>query len=158
MPPDAAHNRLRRLPRVWIEPGIFFVTTCTRERKKLLTIREAPNILREELKQSGSRHGWTVGRFVIMPDHVHFFCAPTQLARPLDRFVGSWKEWTAKRLIREQAIASPLWQEGFFDHLLRSTESYSQKWDYVRMNPVRAGLCERPEDWPHAGEINPLNP
>lgn len=48
------------------------------------------------------------------------------------------------------------WQDGFFDHLLRSGESYSEKWNYVRMNPVRAGLVERPEDWPFAGEIEAL--
>jgi len=40
-----------------------------------------------------------------------------------------------------------------FDHLIRSTESYVQKWDYVRENPVRAGLVSRREDWPFQGEI-----
>ena len=44
-------------------------------------------------------------------------------------------------------------QEGFFDHLLRSSESYAQKWDYVRMNPVRAQLSKVPEGWPYQGEI-----
>ena len=41
----------------------------------------------------------------------------------------------------------------FFDHLLRSEESYAQKWDYVRENPVRAGLVKNVEDWPYAGEL-----
>ena len=45
------------------------------------------------------------------------------------------------------------WQERFFDHLLRSKESYSQKWAYVRQNPVRAGLAARHENWPYQGEI-----
>ena len=48
------------------------------------------------------------------------------------------------------------WQTGFFDHVLRSGESYGEKWEYVRMNPVRAGLAARPEDWPYAGEIEVL--
>jgi hypothetical protein len=47
----------------------------------------------------------------------------------------------------------PIWQRGFFDHLLRSEESYAQKWDYVRGNPVRAQLVEKVEDWPYAGEF-----
>jgi putative transposase len=50
-------------------------------------------------------------------------------------------------------IAKPHWQEGFFDHLLRGSESYSQKWEYVRMNPVRAGLSKTAEEWPYQGEI-----
>jgi hypothetical protein len=50
------------------------------------------------------------------------------------------------------ALAS-FWQPGFVDHLLRSGESYTQKWYYVRDNPVRAGLVTSAEDWPYAGEI-----
>ena len=49
--------------------------------------------------------------------------------------------------------SQPLLQRGFFDHLIRNTESYAQKWDYVRENPVRAGLVSRREDWPFQGEI-----
>jgi hypothetical protein len=37
-----------------------------------------------------------------------------------------------------------LWQEEFFDHLLRPAESYSQKWDYVKENSARAGLVTDP--------------
>jgi hypothetical protein len=44
-------------------------------------------------------------------------------------------------------------QAGFFDHILRSDESYSEKWNYVRDNPVRAGLVETADDWPYQGEI-----
>lgn len=50
-------------------------------------------------------------------------------------------------------IQKPHWQEGFFDHLLRSSESYSEKGEYVRINPVRANLCATPEEWPYQGEI-----
>ena len=39
------------------------------------------------------------------------------------------------------------------DHLLRSGESYSEKWSYVRENPIRAGLVSKTEDWPFMGEI-----
>jgi len=46
-----------------------------------------------------------------------------------------------------------IWEEGFFDHVLRSNESYSQKWNYVRKNPVRAGLVKSVTDWPYQGEI-----
>jgi hypothetical protein len=48
---------------------------------------------------------------------------------------------------------SSFWQPGFNDHLLRSDESYAEKWDYVFQNPVRAGLINHPEGWPYAGEI-----
>jgi hypothetical protein len=45
------------------------------------------------------------------------------------------------------------WQSGFHDHKFRTPESESKKWEYVCLNPVRAGLVKRPEEWPWAGEI-----
>jgi hypothetical protein len=45
------------------------------------------------------------------------------------------------------------WQRGFFDHLIRKTERRAQNWDYVRENPVRAGLMSTTKDWPFQGEI-----
>lgn len=48
---------------------------------------------------------------------------------------------------------SPSLAERIFDHLIRHGESYSEKWEYVRQNPVRAGLVGTPEDWPWQGEI-----
>ena len=49
-----------------------------------------------------------------------------------------------------------LWQPEFFDHVLRSNESYSQKWNYVFDNPVRAGLAGSANEWKYAGEIETL--
>jgi len=57
---------------------------------------------------------------------------------------------------RAQSYRAPFWQKGFYDHILRSRESYEKKWFYVRGNPVRAGLVMRWEAWPYQGEVNPL--
>jgi putative transposase len=59
-------------------------------------------------------------------------------------------------MARELKIGRKVWQEEFFDHVLRSSESYSQKWDYVKENPVRAGLVKRSDDWRFQGEIESL--
>ena len=87
------------------------------------------------------------GRYVIMPDHLHLFvCGPDDFR--LGRWIGMLKQLLSKAI-----ESQPIWQRGFFDHLLRSEESYGQKWNYVRENPVRAGLVGTAEDWPYAGEI-----
>jgi hypothetical protein len=39
---------------------------------------------------------------------------------------------------------------------MRSSESYAERWEYVRCNPVRAGLVSKPDDWPYQGEIHIL--
>jgi putative transposase len=69
----------------------------------------------------------------------------------LGRWVGILKQRLGKAVASPKS--SPIWQRGFFDHLLRSDESYSQKWNYVRENPVRAGLVSKAADWPYSGEL-----
>ena len=48
------------------------------------------------------------------------------------------------------------WQRKGWDSRLRRSESYAEKWAYVRENPVRRGLVNRPEDWPYQGRLNVL--
>jgi REP element-mobilizing transposase RayT len=93
-----------------------------------------------------------------MPDHLHFFCVSNETpdASSLSRFMAGFKQWTAKRILRATGDLPPFWQKEFFDHVLRSDESYESKWRYVRENPVRAGLVGRADDWPYAGEIAPI--
>lgn len=87
-----------------------------------------------------------------MPDHLHLFVAFPPEGITLPKWVQSLRTILGKELLRV-GFQKPHWQEGFFDHLLRSAESYSEKWEYVRMNLVRTGLCKKPEDWPYQGEI-----
>ena len=145
------HKHLRRLDRVWVRDPVYFITACTRRRIRILDNQSAHDICVEVWERGQQLQGWNVGRFVVMPDHVHFFCAPEPDAKPLNVFVGKWKEWTAKFLHRRFGVAAPLWQEEFFDHMLRSSESYAQKWDYVRQNPVRGGLIADAANWPYQG-------
>jgi putative transposase len=92
--------------------------------------------------------GIGVGRYVIMPDHIHLFVRGT-----LDFCLRQWVRMLRRALATRIVAVPPHWQPGFFDHLLRNDESYAQKWEYVRQNPVRAGLVESAEDWPYQGEI-----
>jgi REP element-mobilizing transposase RayT len=148
-------EHLSRLNFIWEKQPVYFITACVAERKALLATETALGILRSEWVGMRQRHGWAVGRYVLMPDHVHFFVAPSRAeAKPLSFAVGKWKEWTAKRLLKEIGGVAPLWQPEFFDHLLRSNESRSEKWEYVRENPVRGGLVTRAEDWPFAGAVD----
>jgi len=98
---------------------------------------------------------WKVGSYVIMPDHIHFFVMPADRQVDLSKYSQSFRSLVTRQL-RPLGFPYPLWQREFFDHLLRSDESYEQKWQYVRLNPVRAGLVKSPEEWPYAGEVHAL--
>ena len=99
------HKHLRRLERVWTQHPIYFVTTCTYQRKAILAREEVAKILIREWSSARKRHGWAIGRYVIMPDHVHFFCSPELDAKELSIFVGFWKEWTGKGIKRALGLA-----------------------------------------------------
>src|SRR6516164_5002220 len=158
---DTVHKHLRRLERVWMDSPIYFVTACTMRRRQILAHDRVAHILIEEWRDAQQRHGWAIGRYVIMPDHVHFFCRPEHDAKMLSEFVGFWKSYTSRRINtlgkpRSTPAATTLWQREFFDHVLRSSESYSEKWNYVRDNPVRHGLVANADEWPWQGQIEEL--
>ena len=67
-----------------------------------------------------------------------------------------WKTIAAKRINQALNRNGSLWQADYFDRYMRSLGDYSQKWDYVRLNPVRKGLVAKSEDWPYRGTIHDL--
>jgi REP element-mobilizing transposase RayT len=139
-----------RLRWIFAHNPLFFVTFCTYERRKLLATDAVHAAFVAFASQANSRHNVAVGRYVVMPDHVHLF-----VRGPDDFQLGPWIGMLKQALAKQIALARtlPMWQRGFFDHLLRSDESYAQKWNYVRENPVRAGFVTKADDWPYSGEI-----
>lgn len=128
---------------------IVFVTVCSRQREKNL----ANAIVHEALLQAWAKADrWMIGAYVLMPDHIHFFCSPTDINLSIEPWMTFWK----REFRRVFGTDAPRFQSDSFHHRLRGEESYAEKWDYVRANPVRAGLVKTPEDWPYQGVINEL--
>jgi putative transposase len=142
-------NTPRRL--FWVfqdyDPPLYFVTFNTQRRGKLLATEQVHEAFLKFV-QEGETRGVSVGRYVIMPDHIHLFVRGS-----VDFVLAQWVRLLKRRLSRSISDKPPHWQQGFFDHLIRHGESYAQKWEYVRQNPVRAGLVSGPDDWQWQGEI-----
>ena len=147
-------RHLKRLGITYQSHPRYFITVCSYHRLNYLNRSDVHAILRDHWSKSLSLYGWAIGSYVVMPDHVHFFCTDVEERTRLSRMVGSWKQWSAKSICSTLGVKVPFWQKEFFDHLLRSNESYSEKWEYVRQNPVRAGLVENTDDWEFAGHID----
>jgi REP element-mobilizing transposase RayT len=131
---------------------LYFVTTCTHERRPILAEAETHRSF-QVFARNAPGYGIWVGRYVIMPDHLHLFVAFSPDSLNLSMWMKSLKN-TLSKTLRQGGTRAPHWQRGFFDHLLRSEESYQKQWQYVRMNPVRAGLVRDPSDWPYQGQIH----
>ena len=154
---DRYHRRPPRLDRLFAERlPLYFVTFNTAQRAPILARPEIHEAFRRFSVTADERFGVAVGRYVLMPDHVHLFAAFPPESVMLSRWVQSLRSVLGKELLRV-GMQKPHWQEGFFDHLLRSSESYDEKWEYVRMNPVRAGFCKGPDEWEYQGEIVPIH-
>lgn len=130
--------------------NIIFVTVCRQKRKRILATEVMHRLIIEAFH---SAELYQVGRYMIMPDHVHFFCSPnTNPVEPLSKWMRFWKAAVTRSCPNESI--KPLWQRDFWDRQLRSGESYSEKWAYIANNPVRAGLVRVSKDWPYQGELN----
>jgi putative transposase len=138
--------RLERLFQKYDSP-VYFVTFCTKDRRKILANERIHAVLIRYGEQ-GVERGFALGRYVIMPDHIHLFVSGT-----LDFDLGLWVRGLKRVVAAAVTGGRGIWQPGFFDHIIRNSESYSAKWDYVRENPVRAGLVSRADDWPFQGEL-----
>jgi REP element-mobilizing transposase RayT len=136
---------------VFAHAPVYFVTFCTYRRRRWLATEKVHAAFLEFGERAAQDHNVAVGRYVLLPDHAHLFvCGVGDFE--LGRWMGKLKQAMGKAVVRPLS-ADPIWQRGFFDHLLRSDESYAQKWGYVRENPVRAGLVAQAEDWCYAGEL-----
>ena len=131
-------------------PPLFFITICAIHRNKIGDLQAVHQVFEAYVRRARDEFGVAVGKYLIVPDHMHFFVRGgddfklTQWVNGLKRAISVALGATKKR---------PLWQPGFFDRVLRNDESYSQKREYVLKNPVRAGLVPRADDWPYQGEF-----
>jgi putative transposase len=134
------------------EPVIVFLTVCSKDRKRIFARADAANVIINAWPEAKS---WLVGRYVIIPDHIHLFCAPGVFPpESLKQWVRYWKAIASKNWPRPKE--HPIWQGDFWDTQLRRHENYDSKWEYVIDNPVRAGLVTKSKDWPFHGELNVL--
>lgn len=136
--------------------NIVLLTINTENRKPWLDNETAHQLLRQTWSEATA---WLVGDYLLMPDHLHLFCAPRDLNFTIEAWIKFWKrEFSLKHQRLARTLAPPAslkwkFQSRGWHHRLRDGESYSEKWIYVQENPFRKGLVQRIEDWPFKGEI-----
>jgi putative transposase len=130
-------------------PNFVLLTVTTKDRVPWLTNPAVHELLRQSWLQATT---WVAGDYLLMPDHLHLFCAPRDLHFTIEQWVVFWKRDFRRRHQNEHwKFQSRSWH-----HRLRDGENYSDKWRYVRENPIRKNLVKRIEDWPYQGVIHQL--
>jgi len=137
----------RRLPHYQTADRALFVTFCAGYIPLPEPVRDI--VLRHCLHDHGVKAH--VHAVVVMPDHVHLLltplCGADRNPHSLVEILQGIKGASAHSVNRSLRRSGPVWQEESFDHVLRSSESFEEKLEYIRQNPVQRGLVTKPEDY-----------
>jgi len=128
--------------------NVLFVTVCVKDREPIFN---DPRLVKRLVLAWTAAQAWHVGHYVIMPDHVHFMCTPNGDGCDLHKWIAYWKSLFSRGQGREE-----IWQRGCWDTQVRTGSDYAEKIEYMKWNPVRKGLSERPDEWPHQGIVHEI--
>ena len=149
-PSSLAHcyDYRRRLPHYQKADRAIFVT-FRRLNREPFAVSARDVILQHCLHDDGKRY--ILHATVVMPDHVHLLLTPMRdpagWPYALPAILKLIKGVSARSVNKLLGSSGPVWQDESFDHVLRSDESFAEKLEYIRGNPGRAGMVDRPENY-----------
>lgn len=145
--PDRKKNRLENYD--YSQNGAYFITICTRDRKKILsqivgadTIRPYEIILSQYGKIvdkainniANIYENIPVDKYVIMPDHVHMILRITNNGGRMvsaPTVIAGMKRYVSKK------CGVSIWQKSYYDHIIRNQKDYNEIWEYIEHNPEK---------------------
>jgi putative transposase len=120
----------------------FFVTTVTANRRRVFQTDANANLLMSVLSDDRSKGRYQVHAFVLMPDHVHLLVTPApdvSIEKAMQFIKGGFSFRLKARM--------PVWEKSFTLRRIENSSDFAAHRDYIHANPVRAHLCECPEDF-----------
>ncbi len=127
----------------------YFLTLCTGRRQPWFRDADTARSVIAQLLRYAGVLGFDVIAYCVMPDHVHALVEGRTDHADLRLFVHRWKRSTGFEWRRRSS--HPLWQEGYFDYILRDEDATAGIVRYIVGNPLRAGLVEQIADYPWTG-------
>ncbi len=130
---------MKTLRRHNIPGATYFVAVVTENREPLLV--EHVTLFWESWK------GRALDAWVILPDHFHSLI--TLETETISNVMHAFKISFSRR-IRDNVRPGKVWQNRFWEHVIRDEEDLNRHLDYIHYNPVRHGLAANPFDYPHS--------
>lgn len=138
---------LERLPAEnYIGQRHYFLTFLTKSRRRYFLEEAVVHGRQSHILRAATHKGIAVLASVYMPDHLHLVVEGTTPQSDLRAFVKLAKQLSGYHV--KQQTGHELWERGFHDRIVREGEDLRDYIKYVRENPVKAGLAEKPEDYP----------
>jgi putative transposase len=144
---------MSRPPRIegfdYLGPYRYFVTFCTFDRRDVFSDIETAQSVLSQFRRTSRRRKFAILAYCLMPDHVHLLVEGIAVDSDFRRFIKNLKQSSGQR--HEAGLKEPLWQEGYYDRVLRPDDDARKIARYVVENPVRAGLALTAADYPLVG-------
>jgi len=137
---------MSRLRRLVVSDRWFFITCRLLPGRRILSDSEFA-ILARVIDERRAEHGFVLTAWVFLPNHWHAIFYPRH-PLTISRVMEAIKDGATKRINRWRQEAGMLWQTRFFDRALRTVRECNENVEYIHLNPVRAGLASRADEWP----------
>jgi REP element-mobilizing transposase RayT len=106
---------------------------------------DVAKIVREALYFHHNKN-YFLDSWVLMPNHAHILFTPLAGVH-LPVLMHSIKSYSAQMANKILGRQGQFWQHESFDRYIRDTRHFAAVRRYIEHNPVKAGLCKRPEEW-----------
>src|SRR5262245_25056730 len=141
-------SRPSRLSRhSYVGRAVYFLTFCTYTRLKAFVDADVVASTLEQFRRTAAIEQFAILAYCVMPDHVHLLVRGLATTSNLKSFAKMAKQRSGGIYRRRGGVR--LWQEGYFERLLRDEDEAGAIAQYLRENPIRAGLGE---DYPHVSD------
>jgi putative transposase len=139
----------RLCPASYLGVRTYFLTICSHARSMPFTDATIVAGTRDDFLRAAETELQEILVYCFMPDHLHLVVTGTSETSDLTRFVHLAKQRSGYRFTRTSRMR--LWQDSYFEHVLRNVDVETRVIRYVMDNPIRAGLVTSPADYPHWG-------
>ena len=123
----------------------YFLTFCTCRRVRAFADPEVAAQTLEQFRRTATIERFEILAYCLMPDHAHLLVEGLTANSDLRRFAKMAKQRSGG--VHRRRCGARLWQEGYFDRVLRDRDDAGEIARYIVNNPTRAGLSS----YPHVG-------
>ena len=127
----------------------YFLTLCTETRRPAFGDASVVAMVRSQFLRSAMVTGFQITAYCYMPDHLHLLAEGRTKSADLRRFVRDAKQRSGYAYAKRVGVR--LWQDGYYDQVLRGDDAWLSIVRYILENPVRAGLAAQVRDYPFSG-------
>ena len=159
--PKRRWTRLR--PDVYTQNGRVFLTLCAKGKQPIFgyiendLLHPTPIGIMVSRQLDAFQHryeGLSIEQSVLMPNHLHMLLARSSDGIALGQFVNLFKGWSTR------ACGCPIWQRGYYDHLVRNEQDEMRIREYMMNNPRKWELDKEyyRESTNESGPLGDLGP